>query len=148
VRGSRERRRMDGLSEDWQQLFAVGSVDPDVDSFECDEAVSDHGVEGGEDGFDLVNGVDTFDDDGQVFREAEDVGRVETARLAEAFDPSEDGGPGETFPAERLNDRLVGGPSVVGVGLSDEDPEEACVGWLVHAVPFSVGEAISGRRDC
>jgi hypothetical protein len=44
-------------------LFLVGAVDTYVDPFEGDETVADHLVEGGEDGFDLVVGVDAFDDD-------------------------------------------------------------------------------------
>jgi len=48
-------------------LTWVGPVDADFDSFQSDEAVSDHAIEGGEDGFDLVAGVDALDDDGEVF---------------------------------------------------------------------------------
>jgi len=47
--------------------FAVGSVDAYLDAFEGDEAFSDHVVECRERCFDLVVGVDAFDDDGEVF---------------------------------------------------------------------------------
>ena len=44
-------------------LLALGPVDPNLDAFHRHQPVADHGVEGGENPFDLVCGVDAFDND-------------------------------------------------------------------------------------
>lgn len=120
-------------------LLLVGPIDPYVDTFQGNEAVADHFVEGGDNRFYLGGSVDAFDDDGKVFGETEDVGGMEPAGLAEPFDPAKDGGTGEAVASQGFDDGLVKGPAIVGVGLANEYPEQAGV-LVLHVGSLSVGE--------
>lgn len=59
------------------------------------------------DGSDLVLSVDAFDDDGEVFGEAKDVGGVEPARFPESFDPAKR----STSTRPRSRSELIGSTS-------------------------------------
>lgn len=63
------------------------------------------------------------------------------------------GGTGESFWAERLDDGFVEGAAVVGVGLAAEDSEKSYVGLSIHvgvADPalfwFGFGPSVAGVR--
>jgi hypothetical protein len=69
------------------ELPLVSPIHTNIDAFESDEPVADHLIEGGENRFDFVVCVNTFDDDGEVYGKAEDVRGVKPAGLAESLDP-------------------------------------------------------------
>jgi hypothetical protein len=81
---------------------------------------------------DLFLAVDDLDDERQVLRQADDLGRVQHARMSEAHGTAQDGGPGDMhlpgFEHDRLVERLVIGL----VGFADEDAQQHGVAgeWL------------------
>jgi hypothetical protein len=64
----------------------AATVNPDFDVLGGDQPVSDHFIENRHDLLDLLNRVNAFDEKWQVCRHAEEVGSVQQARFAEAFD--------------------------------------------------------------
>src|SRR5579883_1685940 len=60
--------------------------------FEGDETARHHGVERREKALDPLLAVDDLDHHGEVFGEAKDLRRVETARMTKAHGPAQHGG--------------------------------------------------------
>src|SRR5690348_2598142 len=98
------------------------------------EAAADHAVEDGEEGVDLLLAVDDLDDDRQVFREAQDLGGVQPAGMAETERAAQNGGPGEMPFARLEHDRLVERTVLASLVLADEDPQQNGVPWDLHGV--------------
>src|SRR5438874_8347047 len=60
-----------------------------------DQAARHHAIQDGQECIDVVLAVDDLDQQRQVFREPQDFGRVEAARLAEAHGAAQHGGAGQ-----------------------------------------------------
>ena len=94
-------------------------------------AASHDGLDG-VDELDLFLGVDDLDDDGQVLRQADDLGGVEHARVSEAERSAQHGGPGEMHLARFQHDRLVERLVVGLVVLADKDAQQHGVTGKLH----------------
>src|SRR6266446_1209833 len=71
------------------KLFLCGAVEDDANFFEGDEAAVNHLVEAWENFFDALVGLDDFENDGKILREAEKLVRVIDAGTAVAADASQ-----------------------------------------------------------
>ena len=89
-----------------------------------DQRAAHDGLDGGDEFFDLLLPVHDLDDERQILRQAQDLGGVQMARMAEAHRPAQHGGAGEAHLAGLQHDRLVEGPMSGLVVLANEDAQQ------------------------
>ncbi len=133
----------------WCQLWPCGRVQralarrvlQDARLLERDEAFGHHLVEDGQEPVDVRRRVDDLDDDRQVLREPQDVRRVKDAARSESGRALKDGGSGEAFPPEPLEERRRQRLVMPAVRLADEDADQDLL-----SVEDAHGFSFSGRR--
>ena len=105
------------------------AVENHLHALECDETFLHHAVQMRKERRDLVLGVDDLDDDREVRRESQDLGRVEPAVRAEADEPLPHRCASESLLPRLFDNRLVQRSTVPAVGLADEDPQQLAFSW-------------------
>src|SRR6266852_1051463 len=120
------------------KLVFSGAVEDDADFFEGDEAAVDPFVEARENFFDALGRFDDFEDDGKILRQAQKFIRVIDAGAAVAADATNDGGTGEAFFTEHLDDGVVESFAVPFVGFADMDAHQGALTF-----EFLVGHGFS-----
>jgi hypothetical protein len=86
--------------------------------------LANDGLDRCEERIDLVRAVDDLDHERQILGEAQDLGRVQMARMAEAHRSAQDGRAGKAHLARFQHDRLVEWLTASLVVLADEDAEQ------------------------
>src|SRR4029077_18002376 len=112
-------------------LTGLGLAVPIADHLDLlggDQRAAHHAPDGRHEPVDRILVFDDLDHQRQILREAQHLGRVQTARMAEAHRSAQNGRAGEAHFARLEHDRLVKRLTARLVVLADEDAEQ-------HGVP-------------
>src|SRR5271166_3845153 len=109
--------------ESTRRVLDVGAVLQHLHLFERDEAAAHHRVERRQERLDRLLVIDNLDDERQVLGEAQDLRRVQAARLAETHRSAQDRGAGEAGASRGHDDRLIERAALKLVVLAEEDAQ-------------------------
>src|SRR5579871_2374888 len=104
----------------------------DLHLLERDQAARHHPIEHRQERIDLLLRVDDLDHDRQVLGEAQDLGRVDVARMPEPDVPTQHRGAAELHFPGLEHDRLIERQALEFVVLAEEDAEQDGVARDVH----------------
>jgi len=97
----------------------VRAVCHHFDGLERDHSIAQHPIELGQDGADLLLGINRFDHDRQVFGQAQETRGVEVLPGAEALDTPENRGTRQTAFSQALDHRLVERLAMPPIGFTE-----------------------------
>src|SRR5262249_40813121 len=130
-------KRMDGARISRSVQWPV-SILKDLDLFNGDEPARHHLVEDGQEGVDRLLRVYDLDDHRQVLGEAQDLGRMDAARMAESDVAAQHRGAAQVHFPRLEHDRFVQRPALVLVVLAEEDAEQDGVARNLRAHTQSI----------
>ena len=110
-------------------LFLGGAVEDDADLFEGDEAAVDHLVEAGKNLFDALDGLDDFENDRKILREAKKFIGVVDAGAPIAANSSQNRCAREAVFAKHLDNGFVEKFTVPFVGFADMDAHQGVLAF-------------------
>src|SRR5579883_844302 len=108
-----------------------------LDLLDRDQSTRHHGVEERQECIDLLLGIDDLDHDRQILRQAQDLGGVNAARMAEADSPAQNRRPAQLHLPGLQHDRLVERQAFELVVLAEKYPQQNGVTRDLHVRPTS-----------
>src|SRR6267378_5854637 len=111
------------------RLFFGRAIEDYADLFEGDEAAVNHFVEAGENLLYTLGGLDDFEDDRQILREAKKFIRVVDAGASVAADAAQHRRAGEAVFAEHFDDGFVERFAMPFIGFADMDAHQGALAF-------------------
>src|ERR1700680_2149416 len=105
-------------------LRSLASILKNFRPLHGDEAARHHAIEYRQEGVDLFLRVDDLNHDRQILREAQDLRRMNTARMAESDMAAQDGCATEVHLPRLQDNRLMKRKTLKSVVLSEKDAEQ------------------------